>query len=368
MRYIAGNTATILTTLDKTVAKILKMLKSHFERSCLKTEEFTGIKHFIDNDTSDKAKKIFDALEGKAETITINDFATLYTLFDHEHLLQNMRYLFTKLSKNSGCSYIAVYHTHARWTIRPVKEHNTYTITEIMEMISLLVKNAYIKFGGHNFQQIKGMIMGGSSSGWLSDLSLSVDEFKHIDKLLKEKKREEAKKFKHTARYRDDITSCNHTNFPNIANQIYPPSLTLTKENDSDYAATVLDMDVQIVQRNYVTKVYCKTDDFPFHVISLPFLESNISNKLCYLVFYGQVLRYQRLCSYMKDFEARTKKLASQLIDRGYDPNRLSKQFTKVIGNYRAEFNRFAIPTDPNRWFKKILGSDTNQTAAKTVD
>ena len=122
MRYIAGNTATILTTLDKTVAKILKMLKSHFERYCLKVEEFTGIKHFIDIDTSDKAKKMFDSLEGKAETITINDFSTLYTLFDHEHLLQNMKYLFTKLSKNSGCSYITVYHTYAKWTIRPVKD------------------------------------------------------------------------------------------------------------------------------------------------------------------------------------------------------------------------------------------------------
>jgi hypothetical protein len=60
-------------------------------------------------------------------------------------------------------------------------------------------------------------------------------------------------------------------------------------------------MEVQIIQRNYVTKVYCKTDDFPFHIISLPFLESNISNKLCYLVFYGQVLRYQRLCSHLRE-------------------------------------------------------------------
>jgi hypothetical protein len=237
-----------------------------------------------------------------------------------------------------------------------------------MEMISLTVKNAYIKFGGHIFQQIKGMIMGGSSSGWLSDLSLCIDEFKYIDSLVKEGRKEEAKKFKHTGRYRDDITSCNHTNFPNITDQIYPPSLALTKENDSDFAATVLDMDVQIIQRNYVTRVYCKTDDFPFHVISLPFLESNISNKLCYLVFYGQVLRYQRLCSHLRDFEARTKKLSSQLMDRGYDPNRLNRQFTKVVGNYRTEFARFTIPNDLDKWFKMILMSDTDQTAAKIRD
>ena len=279
-----------------------------------------------------------------------------------------MKYLFTKLSKNSGCAYITVYHTYAKWTTRSVAGHNSYTITEILEMISLLVKNAYIKFGGHIFQQIKGMIMGGSSSGWLSDLSLGIDEFKYIDKLVKDHKREEAKKFKHTARYRDDITSCNHTNFPNITNQIYPPSLTLTKENDSDFAATVLDMDVQIIQRNYVTKVYCKTDDFPFHVISLPFLESNISNKLCYLVFYGQVLRYQRLCSHQRDFEARTKKLSAQLMERGYDHKKLNKQFIKVVGNYRTEFARFKIPDNLEKWFNKILENDTEITTAKIIN
>jgi len=368
MRYIAGNTATILTTLDKTIAKVLKMLKSHFERYCVRIEEFTGIKHYIDIDTSDKAKKMFDSLEGKAETITINDFSTLYTLFDHRHLLDNVRWLLTKLSKNSNCMYITIYHGYAKWTSKPADKQPSYTITEILEMITLLITNTYIKALGHIFQQIKGMIMGGSSSGFLSDLSLSVDEFKHIDGLMKTDRKTEARKFKHTVRYRDDITSCNHANFPNITNQIYPPSLALTTENDNDHEATVLDMDVKITQRNFITKVYCKTDDFPFHVISLPFLESNISCKLCYLVFYGQVLRYQRLCTLREDFENRTHKLSAQLISRGYNPLNLKKQFSKVIGNYREEFNRFEIPRDIGAWFGNILLNDTGRTIPKTID
>ena len=273
--------ATILTVLDRLIAKVLKMIKNHFERYCQKIEEFTGIKHFIDIDTSDKIKKIFDSLEGKAKSITINDFSTLYTLFNHEHLLDNISWIFSKLSKNSGCAYITIYHNYAKWTTKATDKNISYTITEIIEMITLLIKNTYIKAMGQIFQQTKGMIMGGSSSGWLSDLSLAVDEFKYIDNLTKTNRKDEARKFNHKGRYRDDITSCNDTDFPNITHLIYPPSLALTKENDNDFTATVLDMDVKISQDNYITKVYCKTDDFPFDVINLPFLESNITTRLC---------------------------------------------------------------------------------------
>jgi hypothetical protein len=112
-----------------------------------------------------------------------------------------------------------------------------------------------------------------------------IDEFKYIDVKIRNNERAEAVKLKNFDRYRDDCTVCNFNNFPNITSQIYPPSLTLTQENDSDHAATVLDMDVNIIENRFVTKVYCKTDYFPFDVISLPFLESNINGRLCYLVF-----------------------------------------------------------------------------------
>jgi hypothetical protein len=55
-------------------------------------------------------------------------------------------------------------------------------------------------------------------------------------------------------------------------------------------------------------------------------------------------------------------------MDRGYNPNRLNRQFTKVVGNYRTEFARFAIPNGLDKWFKMILESNTDQTSAKIVN
>jgi hypothetical protein len=148
-------------------------------------------------------------------------------------------------------------------------------------------------------------------------------------------------------RYRNDCTTCNFDNFPNITSEIYPPSLSLTQKNDNNRSASVLDMSVTIDQTNtFITKVHCKTDDFPFNVpvISLPFLESNISGRICYLVFYGQVLRYQRLCSTRLDFELRTSLLAEGLMLRNHRRGKLQREFCRVVQKYLGEFYKWVVP------------------------
>ena len=84
-------------------------------------------------------------------------------------------------------------------------------------------------------------------------------------------------------------------------------------------------------------KDWARTDAFPFHVISLPFLESNLDDKICYKVFYGQVIRYQRLTSFKVDFEARTKFLADILLARGYNKKILCSRFSKAVEKYISE-------------------------------
>ena len=129
--------------------------------------------------------------------------------------------------------------------------------------------------------------------------------------------------------------------------------------------ATVLDMNVTITEGRFRTKVYNKTDSFPFSVVTMPFLDSNISTKICYKVFYSQILRYQRLCTFENDFTDRARSLANTLLQRGYVKNKLAKEFRKVIGNYRSEFERWSIPTDSQQWFNNIL--DNPQINTLTV-
>ena len=86
-----------------------------------------------------------------------------------------------------------------------------------------MIGNSYIKAFGRVFRQTKGIIMGGKSSGWLSDCSLMVDEFKFIDRKVKEGRLELARSFRGLNRYRDDCTALNINDFRQLARDIYPP-------------------------------------------------------------------------------------------------------------------------------------------------
>ena len=363
-RYIAGNVKVVMSNLDEVVAKILKMCKGHFVNLCKKYEGLSGIRYCFDIEKSADLKLGLDRFQGDARLISVNDFSTLYTLFEHDHLVSNMTWLLDKLSKISGCYSVCVGHETAYWT-RDSNKSGVYSLTEIIEMITLLIGESYIKAFGKLFRQTRGIIMGGKSSGWLSDCSLMVDEFRYIDSKVKNQELELARSFKGLNRYRDDCTALNIDNFRDIAKDIYPPSLELSQENNDLSRATVLDMNVTISEGRFNTKVYNKTDSFPFEVVTMPFLDSNISASICYKVFYSQILRYQRLCTFVNDFIDRTRLLANILMQRGYKRARLKKEFRQVLDNYRSEFERWSIPADSQLWFNEIL--DNPQTNTLTI-
>ena len=116
-------------------------------------------------------------------------------------------------------------------------------------------------------------------------------------------------------------------------------------------------MEVNISDSICHTKIFCKTDHFPFNVITFPFLESNIDEDLCYRVFYSQIIRFQRLCSHRTDFEDRTRLLGTALLDRGYRIYLLERQFCRVIDKYIKEFQKWIIPLDLRAWFKQIFNN-----------
>ena len=254
-RFIAGNFAVVTSQLDEIVAKILKMFKEHFRNLCKKYESFSGIRYCFDIDKSADLKVSLEKFQGDARSISINDFATLYTHFEHEHLVRNMTWLMDKLSKNSGCHLVCVNYNGAYWA-KDSSKQGTYSITEMIEMVRFLIGNSYIKALGKIFRQTRGIIMGGKSSGWLSDCSLMVDEYRFIDKTVKSGNLELARAFKGLNRYRDDCTALNIDDFIQMTGDIYPASLELTQENEDLGQASVLDMQVNIVEGKFITKVY----------------------------------------------------------------------------------------------------------------
>ena len=135
-------------------------------------------------------------------------------------------------------------------------------------------------------------------------------------------------------------------NFPEFEQSvlsIYPPTLSLSKSNQDSSLLNVayLDMSVSVVNNDFHVKIYCKTDDYSFSVITLPFLESNIAIEMCYYVYFGQVLRFLRICSALEDFKERSVFLTCLLQEKGYNNSRLASKFNEVLYRHKKDWLKF---------------------------
>jgi hypothetical protein len=353
-RFIAGSREKILTQLEVEVQKILNLLESHFRNYCEVMRVNSGYKYYFNVNNSKQALNMLDNVVNPLSVDSF-DFSNLYTNFKHDKLIDKFRFLLDLLfanaaKKNSGDGIRTERSRKgkARWVIINEENQNKYrnqtfwTKCNIIEAIEFLIRNTHVKFGNLIFKQICGIPMGMIPAPGFAKLGLGVDEFRYTSQLVKDKKVDILRRLINMCRYIDDIAVANFSNFMDIAKDIYPRSLVLNRSNVSSIVdCAFLDLSVSVIDCKFEIKVYNKTDDYEFLVITFPFLESNILTSICYSVYFGEILRYLRICSKLKDFENRARKLTFMLLERGYKQNEMAKQFFKVFSRYRSEARKF---------------------------
>ena len=105
-----------------------------------------------------------------------------------------------------------------------------------------------------------------------------------------------AKAISHTFRYIDDITPLNDKClFESYRYQIYPEELELNREYLGFNLASVLEMQVDIIEGKFRVNVYDKRDHFNFKVFRFPSINYNIPDKTLYNVFIDSLLYLQSL-------------------------------------------------------------------------
>ena len=181
----------------------------------------------------------------------------------------------------SGLSY---------FTSDPLNGDNKYTANDICKMIEFLVDNIYVRFGGQLFRQMVGIPMGTNCALLLADLFLYSYENEFLDKLIKEGKRKLARRFNLSYRYTDDLISFNNKRLKEFISDIYPKELTISETTESTSVASYLDLLFTRDRSN-------KRDAFGFHIVSFPFMSSNIPSAPAYGVYVSQLIRYAHCCS-----------------------------------------------------------------------
>ena len=117
----------------------------------------------------------------------------------------------------------------------------------------------------------------------LADLFLYSSENEFLDKLIKEGKRNLARKFNLSYFYIDDLISFNDKRFKEFISDIYPKELAISETTESTSVASYLDLlFTRENSNNITTKLYDKRDTFGFHIVNFPFMSSNIPSAPAY--------------------------------------------------------------------------------------
>ena len=163
-----------------------------------------------------------------------------------------------------------------------------------------------------------------------------------------------ARRFGNTFRFIDDLTAINDGGeFERCFLNIYPPELELKKENVGNCDATFLDLDLTIVDRKFNIKLFDKRDSFPFNIVRMPFILSNMPSTIFYSSIGAEILRISRASNNVHHFITSSRTLLRRMISQGAKHHRLVRVLKKTYGRHISTFSHIA--SDAATFVSKLL-------------
>ena len=331
-RFIAAAKKSSMKEADVLLHKILASFKKHFFNYCTVASFGHPNKLYWAIDNSEKVLHRIRKNKITADhQITTADFSTLYTSLPQNVILEQLSYLTDLLFRNSRRKYIKIGFKHCTYTDDFISSDRTLDVSQVKELIHLVVNETYIQFAEFTLRQKTGIPMGGSSSPDMACLTLSVLEFK----FLKSNKRMQ-EQLKCTARYIDDILSVTTDDFMKIAGQIYPPELPLNKTNLRRNEANFLDCTITLndnhndrVETEF--KIYDKRKEFGFKILRFPHIDSNLSRRVIENIHTSQIIRAFRICTNVTEFKRFVIDTQKSIIENGHSPHLLRHNLVQTF-------------------------------------
>ena len=237
--------------------------------------------------------------------------------------------------KISGKKYIRVNSKNATWRDKlPVNSKCVhFDQKELMEAVELLLENIYIKFKNSVYKQNVGIPIGSDCAQELANLYLLSYEYSYVMS-LRDNGHEDSHFLQYPNRYIDDLLSLNDSGYiERVYKDIYPDVMVLNKTNNTPDKATYLDINIEIINGKFVTKIYDKRRDFNFKIISLPHISGNVPVTPTYGVFISQVHRFFTANNSIEGFYAEVKALTSKLVKQGFTRNKMKYFLVKYVHN-----------------------------------
>ena len=124
---------------------------------------------------------------------------------------------------------------------------------------------------------------------------------------------------------------------------IYPIELILKKTTESVDMVSYLDVSIHISSGKFVTDVFDKRDNFNFHIVNFPFLDSNIPLKPAYGIYISQLVRVGRICDKYGAFVTKNRQITTRFIQQGFRYSKLCDTFKKFSRRHKSIIEKYGV-------------------------
>ena len=350
-RFIVASSSCSTKPLSKVASSIFKHIFNQVRNFHQKSYFYKNHNRFwVIENSSPVIEKLNRINEKKnAKDISTYDFSTLYTKLQHDDLIHNLYEIIDfafkggNEKKDGNRKYLTISGRSVYWS-KKKKGKNSFTKGEIKILVAKLIRESYFQIGNLLFLQCIGIPMGIDPAPFWANLHLYSYEYKFVKNLIKTDPRR-AMKFRHAVRFIDDECNLNDGGeFGKSFQQIYPPDLELKCEHHGVHA-TFLDLEINILNKIFVYKLFDKRESFPFFIIRMPDLSGNIPSHVFYGSIMSEFLRIARCTLLYSDFLPSAVNLFKRMVNQGGSPNRILKQITKAMSRHPGPFNKFSKST-----------------------
>ena len=108
-------------------------------------------------------------------------------------------------------------------------------------------------------------------------------------------------------------------------------------------ATNPLNLDIIIIEGTFVYKLFGKRDCFPFSIVRMSHMESNIPHNVFYSAITGGFLRIASSTLCLRDFMSKAKELLEYMKQKASKGGNTGTSLRKTILAYRESFQRFSI-------------------------
>ena len=276
-----------------------------------------------------------------AKYISTYDFSTLYTTLPHKKLLERLDQIIDFVFQGGDKAFLNV--SSGKFVTWGKKSSNKprFNKPSLKMAVKHLIENCFFTVGTCVLKQDIGIPMGIDPAPFWANLFLYTYESEFISNLIKSGPNQDKAKARHfhsTKRFIDDLCTLNDGGiFGDVFRDIYPPELDLKLEHSGTHA-TFLNLDITVRDGKFVFKLYDKRDAFPFAIVRMPHMESNIPKSTFYSALMGEFLRIGRSSLLLQDFLPPAKQLLQRMRMQGSNDLQTHKALSKLIRNHSDVF------------------------------